>query len=98
MLLRMRDRKLRRGGGLSTATKRWRPGGARGSRGARAGGHQGRGIGPGEEGGDAWACVAAGGGARGPVPTVCSGGRSRAEGEAAVTEEEEAGNVRRTGL
>jgi hypothetical protein len=35
-------------------TRRWQPADARGSRGARAGGHQGRGTGPGEEEGDAW--------------------------------------------
>jgi hypothetical protein len=52
--LRTRDRELRLRGGLSTATRRWRPADARGSRGARAGGHQGRGTGPGEEEGDAW--------------------------------------------
>jgi hypothetical protein len=51
-----------------------------------------------EVGGDAWACVAAGGGARGPAPAVSSGGRSRAEGEARVTEEEEAAGVRGTCL
>jgi hypothetical protein len=54
MLLRTRDRELRLHGGLSTAMRRWRPADARGSRGARAGGHQGRGTGPGEEEGDAW--------------------------------------------
>jgi hypothetical protein len=54
MLLRARDRELRRRGGLSTATRRWRPAEARGNHGARAGGHQGRGIGPGEEEGDTW--------------------------------------------
>jgi hypothetical protein len=54
MLLHARDRKLRRGGGLSTATRRWRPAEAWGRRGVRARGQQGRGNGPGEEGGDAW--------------------------------------------
>jgi hypothetical protein len=52
-LLRARDRKLRLCGERSTATRRWRPADARVVV-ARAGGHQGRGIGPGEEGGDAW--------------------------------------------
>jgi hypothetical protein len=54
MLLRARDRKLRRGSGLSTATRRWRPAEALGRRGARARGQQGRGIGPRKEGGDVW--------------------------------------------
>jgi hypothetical protein len=36
VLLRARDRELRRGSGLSTATRRWRPGEARGRRGVRA--------------------------------------------------------------
>jgi hypothetical protein len=54
MLLHARDRKLRPCGEFSTMTRRWRPADARGSRGARVEGHQGRGIGPGEEGGDAW--------------------------------------------
>jgi hypothetical protein len=35
MLLRVRDRELRLFGELSTATRRWRPADARGSRGAR---------------------------------------------------------------
>jgi hypothetical protein len=46
--------RVRRRGGLSTATRRWRPAKARGQRGARARGYQGRGLGPGKEGGDAW--------------------------------------------
>jgi hypothetical protein len=54
VLMHARDRGLRLCGGLSTATRRWQPVDARGSRGARAGGHQGRGTGPGEEEGDAW--------------------------------------------
>jgi hypothetical protein len=54
MLLRARERILRLCGERSTAMRRWRPAEARGRRGARARGHQGRGIGPGEEGGDAW--------------------------------------------
>jgi hypothetical protein len=73
------------GDGSVVAERRWR---ARGERRRRQGG---RGAEVGEVGGDAWACVAAGGGARGPAPAVSGGGRSRAEGEAAVTEEEEAG-------
>jgi hypothetical protein len=44
----------------------------------------------GEARGDAWACVAAGGGARGPVPAVSGGGRAEQEGEAMVPEVEEA--------
>jgi hypothetical protein len=54
MLLRVTDRELRLFGELSMATRRWRPADARGSHGARAGGHQGRGIGPGGEEDDAW--------------------------------------------
>jgi hypothetical protein len=54
MLLRVRDRELRLCGELSMATRRWRPADARGSRGARVGGHQGRGIGLGGEEDDAW--------------------------------------------
>jgi hypothetical protein len=54
MLLCTRERKLRLCGERSTATRRWRPAKALGRRGARARGHQGRGIGPGKEGGDAW--------------------------------------------
>jgi hypothetical protein len=44
MLFRVGDRELRRCGELSTATRRWQPAEARGSRGACAGGHQGRGT------------------------------------------------------
>jgi hypothetical protein len=40
--------------GLSTETRRWQPAEALGRRGARARGHQGRGLGAGKEGGDAW--------------------------------------------
>jgi hypothetical protein len=54
VLMPARDRGLRLCGGLSTATMRWRPADARGSRGARAGGHSGRGTGPGEEEDDTW--------------------------------------------
>jgi hypothetical protein len=54
MLLHARERKLRRGGELSMATRRWWPAEALGRRGARARGHQGRGLGPEKEGGDAW--------------------------------------------
>jgi hypothetical protein len=43
MLLRVEDMELRHCGELSTATKRWRPAEARGRRGARARGQQGRG-------------------------------------------------------
>jgi hypothetical protein len=43
MLLRTGDRELRRCGELSTATRRWRPAEARGSRGVRARGQQGKG-------------------------------------------------------
>jgi hypothetical protein len=57
----------------------------------RARGHQGRGKRSGSRGDDAWACVAAGGGARGPVPAVSGGGRAEQEGEAVVPEVEEAG-------
>jgi hypothetical protein len=91
MLLCARDRKLRLYGERSTATRRWRPAEARGSRGVRARGQQGRGKRSGQGGDDAWACAGAGGGAWGVAPAVSGGGRSRAEGEAAVTEEEEAG-------
>jgi hypothetical protein len=54
VLLRARDRELRLRGGLSTATRRWRPADAQGSRGTRKRGHQGgeRGQGQGEN--DAW--------------------------------------------
>jgi hypothetical protein len=48
--------------------------------------------------GDAWKENPAGGGAWGAAPAVSGGGRSRAEGEAAVTEEEEATGVSRTCL
>jgi hypothetical protein len=54
MLLRARDRELRLCGELSTATRRWRPADARGSRGARAGGQQGRGKRSRQGGDDAW--------------------------------------------
>jgi hypothetical protein len=54
VLLRARDRELRLCGELSMVTRRWQPADARGSRGARAGGQQGRGTGPGEEEADAW--------------------------------------------
>jgi hypothetical protein len=53
------------------AEQRWR---ARGERRRRQGG---RGAEVGEVGGDAWTCVAAGGGARGPAPTVSGGGKGR---------------------
>jgi hypothetical protein len=98
MLLRVRDQELRHCGELSTATRRWRPAEARGSRGARARGQQGRGKRSGQGGDDAWACAGAGGGAWGAAPAVSGGGRSRAEGETAVTEEEEATGVSRTCL
>jgi hypothetical protein len=42
-------------------------------------------------GDDAWAGVAAGGGAREPAPAVSGGGRGEAEREAVVPEVEEAG-------
>jgi hypothetical protein len=74
--MRVRDKKLRLCGECSTMTRRWRPEEARGRRGARARGHQGRGKRSGSRGDDAWACVAAGGGARGPVPVVSGGGRA----------------------
>jgi hypothetical protein len=98
MLLRMRDRDLRRRGGLSTATRRWRPAEARGRRGARARGQQGRGKRSGKGGDEAWARAGAGGGARGAASAASGGGRSKAEGEAAVTEEEEAGRCQGTCL
>jgi hypothetical protein len=41
VLVRARDRGLRLRGGLSTATMRWQPAGARGSRGALGAGQQG---------------------------------------------------------
>jgi hypothetical protein len=41
VLLRARDRELRLHGGLSTATRRWRPADARGSRGACKWGQRG---------------------------------------------------------
>jgi hypothetical protein len=62
VLLRARDRELRHGGGLSTATRRWRPVEARGCRGARARGQEGRGTAAGEARGDAWVLAEAGGG------------------------------------
>jgi hypothetical protein len=73
VLLRARDKKLRLGGERSTATRRWRPEMVRGRRGARARSHQGRGKRSGLGGDDAWAGVAAGGGAR----EVCAGGERR---------------------
>jgi hypothetical protein len=54
VLLRARERELRRRSGLSTATRRWRPEEARGRRGARARGQEGRGAGVGKARGDAW--------------------------------------------
>jgi hypothetical protein len=57
------------------AERRWR---ARGERRRRQGG---RGAEVGEVGGDAWTCVAAGGGARGPAPTVSGGGRADQRGK-----------------
>jgi hypothetical protein len=60
VLLRARDRELRRGGGLSTVTRRWRPAEARGCRGARARGQEGRGTAAGEARGDAWVLAEAG--------------------------------------
>jgi hypothetical protein len=90
--MRARDKKLRLCGERSTATRRWRPEEARGRRGARARGHQGRGKRSGSRGDDAWACVAAGGGARGPAPAVSGGGRSRGQrGKRRWSEEDEAG-------
>jgi hypothetical protein len=71
MLLRARDRKLRLCGERSTATRRWRPAEARGSRGARARGQQGRGKRSGQGGDDAWACAGAGGGAWGAASEHC---------------------------
>jgi hypothetical protein len=54
MLLRVRDRELRLFDELSTATRRWQPADAPGSRGARAEGQQGRGKRSGQGGDDAW--------------------------------------------
>jgi hypothetical protein len=79
MLLRTGDRELRRCDELSTAARRWRPEEAPGRCGARARSHQGRGKRSGSRGDDAWAWVAAGGGARGPTPAVSGGGRSRGQ-------------------
>jgi hypothetical protein len=91
-LMRARDKKLRLCGERSTATRRWRPEEARGRRGARARGDQGRGKRSGSRGDDAWACVAAGGGAWGPAPAVSSGGRSRGQrGKRRWSEEDETG-------
>jgi hypothetical protein len=80
VLLRVRDRELRRGGGLSTATRRWRPAEARGRRGARARGQEGRGTPAGKARGDTWARAETGGGARSPVPAVSGGGRAEQRG------------------
>jgi hypothetical protein len=77
--MRARDKKLRLCGERSTVTRRWRPEEARGRHGARARSHQGRGKRSGLGGDDAWACVAVGGGARGPAPAVSGGGRSRGQ-------------------
>jgi hypothetical protein len=54
MLLRMRDRELRLHGGLSTATRRWRPAEARGSRGMHKRGQRGGERGQGQVEDDAW--------------------------------------------
>jgi hypothetical protein len=54
VLLRARERELRRRSGLSTVTRRWRPEEARGRRGARARGQEGRGAGVGKAKGDTW--------------------------------------------
>jgi hypothetical protein len=54
VLLRVRDRELRLCGGLSMATRRWRPADVRRGRGVRAGGQQERGTGLGGEEDDAW--------------------------------------------
>jgi hypothetical protein len=62
VLLRARDRELRCGGGLSTATRRWRPAEARGCRGARVRGQEGRGTAVGEARGNVWVLAEAGGG------------------------------------
>jgi hypothetical protein len=91
-LLRTEDRELRCCVELSTAARRWRPEEAPGRCGARARSHQGRGKRSGSRGDDAWACVAAGGGARGPAPAVSGGGRSRGQrGKRRWSEEDEAG-------
>jgi hypothetical protein len=91
MLLHARGQELRRGGELSTATRRWRLEDGSGRRGTRASGHQGRGerSGPGED--DTWEGKPAGGGARGAASAASGDGRGEAEGEAAVPEEDEAG-------
>jgi hypothetical protein len=102
MLLRVRDRELRRRGGLSTATRRWRPAEARVRRGARARGHQGRGkrSGLGED--DAWEGKPARGGAIGGGRAAAGAKHCRRQASRAGThvreEEEERGEVRGTGL
>jgi hypothetical protein len=57
VLLRMKDKALARRSQLSTATARWRPSRAPGSRGARKRGQrgEGRGLGQGED--DAWKLI-----------------------------------------
>jgi hypothetical protein len=50
----------------------------------------------GEARGDAWACVAAGGGARGPVPAVSGGGRAEQRGERWCQRKTKQAGVRRT--
>jgi hypothetical protein len=54
VLLRARGRRLRRCSELSTTARRWRPEMARGCRGARACGQEGRGKRPERRGDDAW--------------------------------------------
>jgi hypothetical protein len=66
---------------VETAATTWRPANRSGHRGAHARGQQGRGNGPGEEGGDAWACAEAGGGAQGAA-SAAAGAEQRGSGGA----------------
>jgi hypothetical protein len=83
---------------VETAATTWRPANRSGHRGAHARGQQGRGNGPGEEGGDAWACAEAGGGARGAASAASGSGRSRAEGKRWCQRKMKQGGVRGTCL
>jgi hypothetical protein len=57
VLLRAKDKALARCSELSTATERWRPSRAPGSRGARKQGQRGEGRGLGQGGDDAWKLI-----------------------------------------
>jgi hypothetical protein len=74
----------------------WRPANRSGHRGTRARGQEGRETAAGEARGDAWACVAAGGGARGPVPAVSGGGRAEQRGKRWCQRKTKQAGVRRT--